>query len=287
MNDTSEEHAMKKRWGLLLLVGVLSGCATGPRIDTTYTAQSQDSRAQFLIIHYTVGNFPSSLKTLTEGPVSSHYLVNDEPPTIYRLVDETRRAFHAGVSYWKGSTQLNASSIGIEIVNPGERKTASGVEWVDFPKAQIDAVIELVKKVVAEHNIKGERILGHSDIAPQRKVDPGPKFPWKRLADEGLIPWPDAARVNALIPQYQREFPGVAWFQEKLDRHGFLVPRNGELDEPTRRVIAAFQMKYRQTKFDGEPDAETAAILDVLTAPAALAPAPPTEKPDAMQENTK
>jgi N-acetylmuramoyl-L-alanine amidase len=268
------------RWshrGLLAMAVLLAGgCATGLRIDNTYTAKSQDSRAQFLIIHYTVGDFPSSLKTLTEGPVSSHYLVQDNPPTIYRLVDDTRRAFHAGVSYWKGATQLNASSIGIEIVNPGERKNANGTkEFVDYPPAQIEVVVALVKQIVAEHQIRGDRILAHSDIAPQRKIDPGPKFPWKRLADEGLIPWPDAARVAAKRPQYEQQFPGVAWFQEKLDTHGFAVPRNGEFDEPTRRVIAAFQMKYRPGKYDGEPDAETAAILDVLTEMAA-APATPS-----------
>lgn len=286
-----KDVAMKK-FSLISLcsaVLLLAGCATGPVIDRSFTAKSQDSRAQFLILHYTYGNFQSSLKTLTEGPVSSHYLVNIDPPTIYQLVDDTRRAFHAGVSYWKGATQLNASSIGIEIVNAGPRKGADGVEtWAEYPQAQMDAVMVLVKKIVAEHQIKGERILAHSDIAPQRKTDPGPKFPWKRLADEGLIPWPDAARVTALIPQYEREFPGVAWFQEKLDRHGFAVPRNGELDEATRRVIAAFQMKYRQSKFDGLPDAETAAILDVMTAPANAAPAPVLEeKSDTTRENAK
>jgi N-acetylmuramoyl-L-alanine amidase len=243
----------------------IAGCATGPRIDTTYTAKSQDSRVQFLILHYTAGDFPASLKTLTEGTVSSHYLVNDNPPDIYRLVDETRRSYHAGVSYWKGATQLNASSIGIEIVNRGFRETPNGREWFEYPKEQIEAVVALVKKIVAEHQIKGERILGHSDIAPQRKTDPGPRFPWKCLADEGLIPWPDPSQVAARIPQYEQQLPGMEWFQEKLDKHGFAVPRNGELDEPTRRVIAAFQMKYRPAKFDGEPDAETAAILDVMT----------------------
>lgn len=290
-----KDVAMKK-FPLITLCSVvllLGGCATGPVIDRSYTAKGQDSRAQFLILHYTYGNFQSSLKTLTEGPVSSHYLVNIDPPTIYQLVDETRRAFHAGVSYWKGATQLNASSIGIEIVNAGPRKGSDGVEtWAEYPQAQMDAVMALVKKIVAEHQIKGERILGHSDIAPQRKTDPGPKFPWKRLADEGLIPWPDATRVAALVPQYEREFPGVAWFQEKLDRHGFAVPRNGELDEATQRVIAAFQMKYRQSKFDGMPDAETAAILDVMTSTANAAPAPVVEEKsdttsNAAREKTK
>lgn len=248
----------------ILLTMLLGGCTT-PLIDRSYTAKSQDSRAQFLVLHYTAGNFQSSLKTLTEGPVSSHYLVNDNPPTIYQLVDETRRAFHAGVSSWTGQTQLNAASIGIEIVNLGFQNSSQGRIWFDYPEAQIEAVIWLVKKIVAEHNIRPDRIIGHSDIAPQRKTDPGPRFPWKRLADEGLIPWPDAAKVFELRAMYETRLPEVEWFQKKLELHGFAVPTNGELNEATVAVISAFQMKYRPAKFDGLPDAETAALLEALT----------------------
>ena len=251
------------------MVGVLAGCAT-PYIDRTYNAISQDSRAQFLILHYTAEDFPTALKLLTEGDVSSHYLVNDNPPTIYRLVDENRRAYHAGVSYWKGATQLNASSIGIEIVNRGYEETPAGRVWYDYPQKQIDAVIALVKKIVREHEIKPERILGHSDIAPGRKVDPGPRFPWQQLADAGLIPWPDANVVAMKTAVYEQELPDVAWFQQKLSQHGFAVPLNGELDKRTQDTVSAFQMKYRQARFDGIPDAETAALLDVLTTPVAV-----------------
>ena len=101
-----------------LLLAVVAGCATGPRYDTSYTAQGQDSRVQFLILHFTSGDFPDALQVLTRGPVSSHYLVNDDPPTVYRLVDESRRAWHAGDSAWQGHTQLNAASIGIEMSTP-------------------------------------------------------------------------------------------------------------------------------------------------------------------------
>jgi len=249
---------------LALAVAVISGCATGPRIDTRYTSISQDSRVQFLILHYTAGDFPVSLKTLTEGPVSSHYLIDDSSATIYRLVDETRRAYHAGESYWKGSTRLNASSIGIEIVNPGYQDTPAGRVWFDFPKAQISAVIELVKQIVNQHEIRPDRILAHSDIAPQRKVDPGPKFPWKQLADAGLIPWPDAGQVASRQVEFERQVPEIAWFQKKLAEYGYAVPQNAVLDDETRNVISVFQMKYRPARFDGIPDPETAAILDVL-----------------------
>ena len=257
---------MKKNW-LCVFCLLLTGCASGPPIDRTYTSRSQDSRAQFLIIHYTAGGFQGSLKWLTEGPVSSHYLINDNPPTIYGLVDENRRAYHAGVSSWRGNTQLNASSIGIEIVNLGSTRTPEGQIWFDYPQAQIEAVVALVKKIVMEHDIKPDRILAHSDIAPQRKTDPGPLFPWKRLADEGLIRWPDAILVARRRSDFESPLPDVEWFQRNLAQHGFVVPLNGELDKETRNVLAAFQMKYRPANFDGIPDAETAALLEVLNSP--------------------
>lgn len=256
-----------KRVLVVVLLTLLSGCATGPYIDRSFTAVAQDSRAQFLILHYTALDFPTSLKVLTEQRVSSHYLVRDNPPEIYQLVDENRRAYQAGLSSWKGQTQLNAASIGIEIVNLGYQNTPQGRIYFDFPPAQIDAVIALVKKIVAEHRIPPERVLGHSDIAPQRKPDPGPRFPWKRFADEGLIVWPDPAKVAERRPAHESDLPNVEWFQQKLAQIGYAVPLNAELDEPTVRVIAAFQMKYRPSLFDGMPDAETAALLEVLTLP--------------------
>ena len=253
---------MKKTIAILSVL-FLAGCAAGPAIDTTYTARSQESRVQFLVLHYTWEDFPSSLKTLTEENVSSHYLVRDDPPVVYRLVDESRRAWHAGVSSWQGNTNLNSSSIGIEIVNFGDRNGA----WQAYPKAQMDVVIALVKDIVKRHNIRPDRIVGHSDIAPQRKSDPGPLFPWKRLADEGLIKWPDAAEVARRQAAFAKELPDVEWFQKMLAKQGYAVPLNAELDEQTVRVIKVFQMRNRPANIDGMPDAETAAILDVLVNP--------------------
>ncbi len=263
---------IKKVLFALMLVASFSGCST-LFIDRSYNAKSQDSRAQFLILHYTAIDHPKSLRVLTQDAVSSHYLVSDGAgdspdnfrPMIYQLVDETRRAYHAGLSSWKGHTQLNAASIGIEIVNIGYRDGINGREFFDFPKAQIDLVVRLVKKIVKEHNVQPDRILGHSDIAPLRKSDPGPRFPWKRLADEGIIPWPDERAVAEKRSYYETSLPNVLWFQQKLEAHGFAPPQNGELDKATRAMIGAFQMKYRQSLFDGMPDAETAAILDVMT----------------------
>jgi N-acetylmuramoyl-L-alanine amidase len=247
----------------------LAGCGTttpgGVPIDTTYTSRGQDSRVMFLVIHYTVANFPLSLRILTEGEVSAHYLVSDEsPPKIYRLVDESRRAWHSGPSAWRGHRMLNASSIGIEIVHPGLVNTPQGKQFAPFRTDQIDVLIPLVKDIVARHQIRPERIVGHSDVLPLNKQDPGPTFPWKRLADEGLIRWPDAARVAAQRAAYDVQLPDVAWFQQALARHGFDLPVTGLLDAATRSTLSAFQMKYRPARYDGEPDAETAALLQVL-----------------------
>jgi N-acetylmuramoyl-L-alanine amidase len=244
---------------------LLAGCAAGPAIDTSYQSVSQGSRVRFLVLHYTEGDFPTSLEILTKGQVSSHYLVRDDPPRIFQLVDESRRAWHAGAGTWAGHPDINSLSIGIEIVNRGGDE-ATGL-WEEFPKAQMDLVMWLVEDIVRRHEIPPDRIIGHSDVAPQRKIDPGPRFPWKRLADAGLIRWPDPAEVARRMPGFEQQLPDIQWFQRTLARYGFAVPLHGELDEPTRRVIAVFQMKYRQSRYDGMPDAETAAILDVLVNP--------------------
>lgn len=261
----------------LLAALALAGCATpyrsttpgGVPIDTRHTARGQDSRVLFLILHYTVADLPLSIKVLTEDEVSSHYLLSDDPqPVIYRLVDESRRAWHAGPSHWKGHGMLNAGSIGIEIVHPGFRTRPDGSrEYLPFPKAQIDALIPLIRDIARRHEIRPERILGHAEIQPQSKEDPGPTFPWKRLADEGIVPWPDAARVAAQRAIYEAALPDVAWFQAALVRHGYFLPQTGVLDDATRRVLSSFQMRYRPERYDGQPDAETAALVQVLTTP--------------------
>jgi len=262
---------------LVALTLIASGCANlaGPQrvgpytVSEQYAAQSQDSRVQFIVLHYTETDFAQSLDILTRGPVSSHYLVDANPPRIYRLVPEDRRAWHAGKSYWQGQTGLNAASIGIEIVNDGNRGHLEGpfAPWND---AQIDAVVALVKDLATRYAVQPHHIVGHSDIAPQRKQDPGAAFPWQRLVAAGLVPWPEQAQVATAQTRFSGAVPSVAWFQEKLGAHGFEVPRSGELDDATRRVIISFQMKYRPARWDGEPDAETAALLDVVTTPGGL-----------------
>ncbi|MES2898391.1 MAG: N-acetylmuramoyl-L-alanine amidase [Pseudomonadota bacterium] len=250
-----------------LLVALLTGCASTPFIDRSLSAKGQSSRVKFIIVHYTVSDLPQSIKILTEQTVSSHYLLTDEQePKIYQLVDETRQANHAGVSNWKNYTLLNGSSVGIEIVNKGFTEGPDGRIWYPFPQPQVDKLIVLLKEIVARHGVPPENILGHSDIAPQRKQDPGPLFPWYQLAQHGLITWPDPLKVSAAKEAFGQQAPDVAWFQKKLATHGYAVPQNGEYDEATKNVLTAFQMKYRPLIIDGTPDIETAALLEALTA---------------------
>jgi N-acetylmuramoyl-L-alanine amidase len=265
-----------------LLLALLAGCATppptGPVIDHTYTAKGQASRVRFLVLHYTVGDKASSLQTLTQQEVSAHYLVTDDPvPVIYNLVDEKNAAWHAGNSSWKNFTQLNNSSIGIEIVNPGWKDTPNGRVYAPFAQSQIDALIPLVKDIVARHHIAPENVLGHSDIAPLRKQDPGPMFPWKQLAAAGLVTWPDANRVATLTPYFQAQLPDIAWYQKKLATWGYGLVQSGQFDAQTRTVLSAFQMKYRPANIDGNPDPETASLLEALTNP--NGPIPPVVPP--------
>lgn len=257
------------RWIALFFAVLLAGCATSPvPLDKTFSAVSQDSRVRFLILHYTSIGSALSLKVLTQQTVSSHYLIDDgDEAKVYALVDESRRAHHAGVSYWKGATHLNSSSIGIEIVNLGLRNTEQGRLWSPYSPKQAERIVALVRDITQRHGISPDRVLGHSDIAPQRKQDPGPLFPWKALADAGLVLWPDASRVAMARAQFDMALPDVVWFQEKLAAHGFEVARTGTLDEATRVVLSAFQMKYRPTNYSGVMDAETAALLEALTAP--------------------
>ncbi len=277
---------------------LLAGCATttgtsttptttegGVPIDNSRTARGQDSRALFLVIHYTVADLPLSLKILTEQEVSAHYLLSDEsPPRIYRLVDESRRAWHSGPSGWKGHRLLNASSIGIEIVHPGFKPGPPGPDgkpvriYQPFAAEQMDALVPLVKDIVQRHQIRPERILGHGEVTPAWKEDPGPTFPWRRLSELGITPpWPDAAQVAALRPAYELQLPDAAWFQAVLQQHGYMIERTGVWDEQSQRVLMNFQMRYRPGDYRGQPDAESAALLQVLvrTAEAAAAVAPP------------
>lgn len=250
---------------LIVAFIVLAGCTSGPRFDTSHPSVNHDNRIQFVVVHYTSASLERSLALLTHGEVSAHYLIGDDKDaTIYKLVDESRRAWHAGESEWEGRTWLNSSSIGIEIVNPGFIDTPTGRLWYPYSEAQVQALTVLLKDILKRNGLNPRSIIGHSDIAPLRKLDPGPLFPWKRLAQAGLGIWPDEQAVARQQVLFAAQLPSASWFQAELARLGYPTPQTGEWDVATQQVLAAFQMHYRPTRFDGTPDAQSAAILQVL-----------------------
>jgi len=278
----------------LLAALFIAGCASGPPttteggvpIDATRTAKGQDSRSLFLVIHYTVANFPNSMKILTEQEVSAHYLLSDEPqPRIFRLVDENRRAWHSGASGWGPNRRLNSSSIGIEIVHPGYVQLPDGPNkgqkvFAPFPQAQIDALIPLVKDIVQRHAIKPEYILGHGEVTPSYKEDPGPTFPWKLFSELGITPpWPDATAVAAQRAVFEAQPPEMLWIQRSLAKHGYVIEPTGVFDKQTERVLMNFQMRYRPASYSGLPDAESSALLWVLSKGGAAPVAAPAAGP--------
>ncbi|GGC93466.1 N-acetylmuramoyl-L-alanine amidase [Halopseudomonas salina] len=255
----------------LCLLVTLGGCTRSLDIDTRYTSTNHDSRVQYIVVHYTSSGFDRALQHLTHGSVSSHYLISKKP-TIYRLVDENRRAWHAGDSTWQGRTWLNASSIGIEIVHPGYTDTPEGRIWHPWPAEQIDALIPLLQDLLKRHQLTPDRVLGHSDIAPQRKVDPGPLFPWQRLAAAGVATWPDPSKVARTQTALAGQAPPLMWFVETLIRFGYELKPDSQPSKATTNVLAAFQMRFRPSQFNGQPDAETAAILATLVPEATQSP---------------
>ncbi|CFQ33378.1 N-acetylmuramoyl-L-alanine amidase [Yersinia aleksiciae] len=265
---------------LLLLAGCSSTQSHKPhklidrgdyRIDTNYPSVAQNERVRFLVLHYTATNDAESLKILTQGNVSAHYLVKTHPdivggkPVVLQLVPEAQRAWHAGVSDWQGRNNLNDTSIGIEIVNKGYTDRMLGRTWYPYNESQIKLIERLTKDIVERYNIAPTDIVAHSDIAPLRKSDPGPLFPWKRLAEQGIGAWPDEATVTKYIDGRNiYDMASVATIQQTLARYGYKIPQTGILDDETRQVIKVFQMHFRALDFSGVPDVETEAIALAL-----------------------
>ena len=215
-----------------------------------------------VILHYTgmqTGEAALERMCDPEARVAAHYMV-EEDGRVFRLVPEERRAWHAGRSFWRGETGLNASSIGIEIVNPGH-------EWGyrPFPDLQIEAVIGLLDAIRGRWMVPDARILGHSDVAPDRKTDPGELFPWKRLAEAGNGLWwePEPERIAALGAPLSvgDEGAGVFVLQAGLHRLGYEPKPSGKYDEETATVVTAFQRHWRPERVDGVADGETRALL--------------------------
>lgn len=217
----------------------------GPRPDGV--------EVDMLILHYTgMTTGAAALDRLTDPTteVSAHYLV-EEDGRVFWLVDEARRAWHAGVSHWAARDRLNDVSIGVEIVNPGH-------EWglKPFPEAQIAAVIALCQGILARWPIPPARVLAHSDIAPRRKQDPGELFPWARLASAGVGLWPASAPASAAGPT-----PDRATAARLLADLGYLIDDD---PETLSAVIAAFQRRFRPWAVDGVLDAECASLARAL-----------------------
>ncbi|MGL9774340.1 MAG: N-acetylmuramoyl-L-alanine amidase [Sodalis sp. (in: enterobacteria)] len=240
-------------------------------VDTSFPSQEQDERVRFLIFHYTAADDKKSLRLLTHGSVSAHYLIpfNLEQfkgkPVVLQLVPENKRAWHAGVSGWGGRNNINDTSIGIEIVNDGFHETAAGRQWLPYHKEQMVLAARLARDTVARYQIKPQNVLAHSDIAPLRKTDPGPQFPWQAMAQQGIGAWPDAATVTKYLHGKHRWAAGdVAAIQQALAAYGYTIPQTGKMDPETRRVISAFRMHFRPSNITGVADMETEAIALAL-----------------------
>jgi N-acetylmuramoyl-L-alanine amidase len=225
--------------------------------------ERRDGRApDMLILHYTgMPTAEGALDWLTrsESEVSSHYFVFEDGG-IVQLVPESARAWHAGKSFWRGETDINAASIGIEIANPGHPGGLPG-----FPPRQIAAVIELCRDIVARNAIAPERVLGHSDVAPIRKIDPGENFPWAALAAAGIGHWVDPSPVSGgRFFQQGDSGPPVEALQAMLALFGYDVPVSSEFCARTKGVVEAFQRHHRQERVDGIADASTIDTLHRL-----------------------
>ena len=192
-----------------------------------------------------------------EAQVSAHYLI-EEDGRIFGLVPEERRAWHAGRGVWQGEDDCNAASIGIEIVNPGHE-----FGYRAFPDVQIASVIALIGDIRERWTVPDSRIIGHSDLAPERKDDPGELFPWKRLAEAGHGLWfePAAERIKALGGLLQKgdDGIGVVVLRAGLHRLGYGIKPGGDYDAETESAVRAFQRHWRQSRIDGVADGETRA----------------------------
>lgn len=215
-----------------------------------------------LVLHYTgMESGQAALDRMRDpdAQVSAHYMV-EEDGRVFRLVAEEKRAWHAGVSEWNGITDLNSASVGIEIVNGGH-----DYGLPDFPDVQINALIPLCKRIITAHRIAQHNIVGHSDIAPERKNDPGEKFPWSGLAAAGIGLWPGVGNGDQriLFEAGDRD-RGVTLLQRGLAGLGYGVALDGVMTDRTISVVRAFQRRFRVDKVDGIVDMETLDLVSRL-----------------------
>ena len=227
-------------------------------------------RPHLILLHYT--GMPSAARAIEwlahpKSKVSCHYVV-DDTGEITQMVPEAARAWHAGVSYWAGETDINSASIGIEIHNPGHEHG-----YPDFPLEQMQAVAALCRDIAERRSIAPEGILAHSDVAPGRKIDPGEKFDWAWLAEAGVGHWVEPAPLILCGEMYDPgdKAPAIAQAQELLRRYGYGVETHGRLDAHTGAVLRSFQLHFRPARTDGRLDGST---LDTLQRLVAALPVP-------------
>ncbi len=245
--------------------------------STTYHSRlGFDSRVRFLVMHYTACDFAASIQTLTGPNVSAHYLVPDlEDPTYrnagfsemrgFNLVEESERAWHAGVSAWRGRNNLNDSSIGIEIVNQAHEGADGLPVFPSYSRAQIDAMKAIALDILQRYpSIEPRNVVGHSDIAPLRKIDPGPMFPWQELYRAGIGAWYEQATKNRYVQEYTMAGVDPRECLNLFARFGYDVSVATDADSKCK-LVRAFQLHFRPSNYDGVLDVETAAILAALT----------------------
>lgn len=254
-------------YGMAESVSVLKKNDKSYQISHEYKAKAFNYRQRFLVLHYTVADLNQSIAILTGNRVSSHYLVPETPiggaRKIYQLVDENLRAWTQGVSQWGSRTNLNDQGIGVEIVNSGF-KLKDGVRvFAPFPDYQIDSVIALCHNIIPRYKIQPTCVIGHADVAPDRKQDPGPLFPWERLYENGIGAWPDKQDVVSFEKSLSDKIEMKA-FQIDLKRYGYATNTDGSYTDQTKYAVQAFQMHFRQSNYDGVVDKETYAVLKAL-----------------------
>jgi N-acetylmuramoyl-L-alanine amidase len=218
-----------------------------------------------LLLHYTgVATAAKAIDWLSraESKVSAHSVL-DEAGFLTQMVAEDKRAWHAGLAVWAGETDINSASIGVEVQNPGHE-----LGYPDFPEAQLRVLEALCRDIISRHRIRPERVLAHSDVAPSRKIDPGEKFPWARLAAAGIGHWVVPEPVNWADPGIARDAAGplVAEVQTLLARYGYGIEATGGFDPRTEFVVKAFQRHFRPERVDGRIDQSTITTLERLLA---------------------
>jgi N-acetylmuramoyl-L-alanine amidase len=231
-----------------------------------HDARADGTQVDMLVLHYTgmqTGEAALARMCDPAAKVSAHYMI-EEDGRIFRLVAEERRAWHAGVAYWRGQRDVNARSIGIELVNPGHE-----FGYRDFPPAQMDALVELAYGILARHPIAKRNVVGHSDVAPARKTDPGERFAWDRLARAGIGLWPQGVHAHAGRTYGPDDVGGaIAAAQNQLEAYGYELSVTGVLDEETALVLSAFQRHFRPARVDGLLDGETIGLIEAVLAAA-------------------